>query len=621
MIRGGTKEMKGFMDKKLKRHTVRTELITGFAICMLVNTILSAYGFNTIDRAQEAENARFTYYGQTASMIAMAYAEINDIRTNTRSIIYMYDEDAEMQEQCIAKIDGLITASGKDLNDFVTNTKPEDTEIIAAYQELSGYYDAYIAIVEEIVSEVQKGNLKEAKAILEEQEAPAAAKMEETVYTILTLVGTLGVQNSAAVKEEINILKLNQINIGVIGLLAAFGIAFMLTNYFRKSISDIVNVSRAVAAGDVNIQVETDDGKNEFCEVMREMDIMVQTVKEQAQVARQLSEGDLTPVVTPKSEKDVLGNALKKLVDENNIMMHNIRESSMQVTTGSEQVASASQSLAQGTTEQASAVQQVSASIVEIAEKTKVNASDANEANRLVMETKDDAVRGNAQMQEMIHAMDEINESSENISKIIKVIDDIAFQTNILALNAAVEAARAGAHGKGFAVVAEEVRNLAGKSASAASETAEMIEDSIRKVENGAKLAQETAVALKNIVDAVDNIVNLVNGIATASNEQATAIAQIDQAISQVAQVVQTDSATSEQCAAASEELANQAEKLRELISGYRLKEMKYSSYFGDSFDKGNYGRTPQISLDDDVYRLEDNRANTISLTGGFGKY
>ena len=612
--------MNGFMQK-LKKHTVKTELIAGFAICMLVNALLSGYGFFVIDRAQQAESARFTYYGQTASMISMAYAEINDIRTNTRNIVYLYEDDAVMQEECMKKIEGLITASKKDLNDFAANTKEEDTEILTAYEELSKNYEVYLEVVDTILAKAQKGDYKKAKALLLEEETAAAAKVEETTYTILTLIGTLGIENAGEIEKEIGILKLNQTIIGSLGLLAAFGIAFMLISYFRKSIQDIVVVSRAVASGDVSIKVDADDNKNEFCQVMREMDVMVQTIREQAQVARQLSEGDLTAVVTPKSEKDVLGNALKRLVDENNVMMNNIREASMQVTTGSEQVASASQSLAQGTTEQASAVEEVSASIVEIAEKTRINADDANEANRLVMKTKEDAVRGNEQMQEMIHAMDEINESSENISKIIKVIDDIAFQTNILALNAAVEAARAGAHGKGFAVVAEEVRNLAGKSASAASETAEMIEDSIRKVENGAKLAQETAVALKNIVDAVDNIVNLVDGIATASSDQATAVAQIDQAISQVAQVVQTESATSEQCAAASEELANQAVKLRQLISGYRLKEVKYSkTYFGDSFDGGSFRKAPQISLDDDVYHME-NSSSVLPFSNGFGKY
>jgi methyl-accepting chemotaxis protein len=271
----------------------------------------------------------------------------------------------------------------------------------------------------------------------------------------------------------------------------------------------------------------------------------------------------------------------------------------MQVTTGSEQVASASQSLAQGSTEQASSLEQITASIGDIADRTKVNAEQANNANKLVYEAKEGALKGNVQMGEMIEAMQDINHASENISKIIKVIDDIAFQTNILALNAAVEAARAGSHGKGFAVVAEEVRNLAGKSAQAANETAELIEDSISKIIKGSKLAEDTAKALETIVGNIEQIVGVISNIATASNEQATAITQIDQAIGQVSQVVQSNSATSEQCAAASEELSNQAMRLRELIAKFKLKAVETTFYKNDEFTSGE---------------------NIISL-GEFGKY
>ena len=265
-------------------------------------------------------------------------------------------------------------------------------------------------------------------------------------------------------------------------------------------------------------------------------------------------------------------NALNGIIESLNPVMRGIYDSAEQVSSGTDQVANGSQNLAQGSTEQASAIQELTASITEIADQTKNNAVAANEAQELTLVVMDNAQKSNEHMNAMQRSMVDINASSQDISKIIKVIDDIAFQTNILALNAAVEAARAGQHGKGFAVVAEEVRTLAARSSDAAKETTELIEGSINKVKTGTKIADETAAALTDIVAEIEKVTNLVSKIAVASNEQATGIAQINTGIEQVAQVISQNSATAEESAAASEEMSSQAELLKERINQFQLR-------------------------------------------------
>lgn len=292
------------------------------------------------------------------------------------------------------------------------------------------------------------------------------------------------------------------------------------------------------------------------------------------QAANKLAAGDLDVDVrvSSRDEIGVLAMAFAKMTDNTNEAMTNINVASEQVASGSGQVSDSSMALSQGAAEQASSIEELTASLEEIASQTKLNADNATEANNLADAAKVGAEQGNEQMDEMLKAMEDINESSSNISKIIKVIDEIAFQTNILALNAAVEAARAGQHGKGFAVVAEEVRNLAARSANAAKETTDMIEDSIKKAEGGTKIAKDTAEALKEIVEDVAKAAALVGDITIASNEQASAIEQINQGVMQVSQVVQSNSATAEESAAASEELSSQADLLRDIVGHFKLK-------------------------------------------------
>lgn len=391
--------------------------------------------------------------------------------------------------------------------------------------------------------------------------------------------------------------------------------------HLRLSITELKTAVDRTAQGEVDIEI-TVNKKDEIGQLAESTATMIEMMKKQADAAKKVAEGDLTVNVIPRSDKDVLNVALKQMVASNNEALLEMRTAASQVSDGSDQVAAASQALAQGSTEQASAITQITASIEDIAHRTRVNADDANNANNLVITAKDDATRGNERMNDMIQAMADINESSESISKIIKVIDDIAFQTNILALNAAVEAARAGAHGKGFGVVAEEVRNLAGKSAQAASETAELIENSIHKVDRGSKLAEETAAALKEIMNAIDQVASITGAIAEASNEQATAVEQIDQAIGQVSIVVQNNSSTSEECAAASEELSAQALKLTEMINRYKLNDKSESaqpySKPAAKRERPKREKTPKAAAA--LIEQKDDEL-VISLDDGFGKY
>lgn len=297
-------------------------------------------------------------------------------------------------------------------------------------------------------------------------------------------------------------------------------------------------------------------------------------IEETSRVLTEMANGNLNVEITGAYHGDFveLKESTNKIIESFNETLGEINTAAEQVSAGTRQVSDSSQSLSQGSTEQAASVEEITASVTEIAAQTKENAVNANKANEMAEFVKKNAADGNREMQNVLKAMEEINLSSNNISKIIKVIDDIAFQTNILALNAAVEAARAGQHGKGFAVVAEEVRNLAARSANAANETTGMIEESIKKAVDGKKITEFTADALNKVTENIVSVVDIINGIAVASNDQATAIGQINQAIEEVSKVTQTNTATAEETASASEELSSQAVLVKERVGRFILK-------------------------------------------------
>ena len=351
-----------------------------------------------------------------------------------------------------------------------------------------------------------------------------------------------------------------------------FGIIFSWL--FARSISvplrRTVVMAGGIARGDFSDRVRL-QRKDEIGDLASAMDNMAEMLQGISLTAGKIAEGDLTVDIKLASDKDELGLALQSMVSNLQELLGQIQLSGEQIASGSSQISDASQSLSQGATESASSLEEISASLNEMTNQVRQSAANAGEASQLSKEAQKAADQGNIRMNEMVAAMQKINESSQSISKIIKVIDEIAFQTNLLALNAAVEAARAGQHGKGFAVVAEEVRNLAGRSAKAAQETAELIAGSVTLTAQGGRIADQTAASLGEIVSGITGVSDLIEDIATASNDQAQGIAQVNQGLEQIGQVTQQNTANAEESAAASEELSSQAAHLRSMLSRFRL--------------------------------------------------
>jgi len=373
------------------------------------------------------------------------------------------------------------------------------------------------------------------------------------------------------------------ITIGVIALLLGMGLAYLISRSLTAPMKKTVAMLDDLEKGRLDTRLGL-QRKDEIGQMAETMDRFADSLENEVVSSLQkLANGDLTFEITPRDERDQIRGSLKKLGEDLNQIMQQIQTASEQIDSGSSQVSESAQSLSDGAAQSAASVEEISSSMNEIGSQTNTSSENAQQANQLSSSAQAAANTGSERMSEMINAMGEINDAGQNISKIIKVIDEIAFQTNLLALNAAVEAARAGQHGKGFAVVAEEVRNLAARSAKAAAETAELIEGSVEKTSNGTQIAERTAGALEEIVGSISKVSDLVAEIAASSNEQAQGIGQVNIGMQQIDQVIQQNTASAEESAATSEELSSQAAELKHQLSRFKLKGSYTQSYSSNS--------------------------------------
>ena len=572
----------------MKNWKVSVKLMVSFAIITVLAIVIGIVGI--IGMSQINSKLVSMYETQTKPLpeAGKALEYLQRLRVQLRNVVFETGNP-----EAIAKIEGDI----KEREDkFIEHMVEYEKTIVAERaktlwaEAMDEFKKDLMPGINAIVEGAKRGEEQSDLRAMMSVTGAAADSIVEKVDELMSIKIQLAATANSDAKALSNFLLTLIVVVLLVSIAIAAFFAMYVTNLISKPIKALSSfMGKAGSTGDLTMSPEEARILNENKENKDEVGVMtkdcvafIEHVVRSAKTLETIAGGDFTPHVHLASDRDSLGNSLKRMLKSFNEMFGEINVASVQVNSGGMQVSGASQALSQGATEQASAVQQLSASIHEISNQVKENSTNSNQANDLVQETTREVQRGNEHMQNMLSAMTEINSASSEISKIIKVIDDIAFQTNILALNAAVEAARAGSAGKGFAVVAEEVRNLASKSADAAKHTTALIEGSIASVEKGATIAQDTARSLESVAEKTREVEKLIDTIARASSEQADGIRQINTGVDQISQVIQTNSATAEQSAAASEELSSQANLLQEQVGKLKLNEHSSMGMGGD---------------------------------------